>query len=895
MGAVLLERGTELAAVTRLVDSAASGTGAIAVIAGEPGCGKSALVDALAPPARRRRVRLVVVQADTGGALDEAVVAVEAHVAHPTVVAIEDLHDADKAGLAAVRALARRVAQVGCGLVVTARPGGTSAAQACVDELLAAGGQLLRPAPLSAEAVAHLVDVETGGPPGPCLARRLAGAAGNPLLVQGFLRAARDIGALVRADGCVELDESEDERRVELPPRIVSRLTTALTDAAQEVLHVAAVVGPCAADWLGPLVESPPAVVRKVVCEATTAGLLDPTSTMVQFRHELLRDALAARVAAAARAAIHRQVGRQLAAAGAAPALVARHLELGSPSPDSETVRWMRRAAADAAVLDPGAAAELLRRAVAAMSIDAPDRGPVLAQLARCLLSLARPAEARSCAGEALAHATDPGTRAELQSLLAQAALLEGRSGDAVAEIERALAACEGDRLQTARLRARSAVVRLWAYDLERAVADAEAAAELGAAIGDPVATSRALSVSSRVAAFQLDLPRAVWAGEQAVRRAGDVPAAIRGAPHLYLGLALLNADQFDRARQILNEGAARCEEIGAVWALPRYQGALAVLSFFVGAWDEAMAASESGAGFAHETGCREGQAQIDAVAGLIAHHRGDDTGAAAAERRAASATAEPGADQAAVPYLLWLKALRAAARGDLTRAVARLDRACKVAIQLRVPLVALWLAPDLARLAMADGQRELAEWIAGEIERVAPAAQSRTADAVARFCRAVVSHDAEALLAAADGFEAAGRPLFAARALDAAGELAERAGRRAAAVDALRRAAGIYERVGAALDGRATARELRALGARSGARGARRRPVAGWSSLTPTEQTVAGLVAEGLANGEIAARLYVSKRTVETHISRLYVKLQVDSRVAIANLGRRAAEPAPT
>ena len=55
---------------------------------------------------------------------------------------------------------------------------------------------------------------------------------------------------------------------------------------------------------------------------------------------------------------------------------------------------------------------------------------------------------------------------------------------------------------------------------------------------------------------------------------------------------------------------------------------------------------------------------------------------------------------------------------------------------------------------------------------------------------------------------------------------------------------------------------------------------------MTPTEQTVAGLVAEGLANGEIAARLYVSKRTVETHISRLYVKLQVDSRVAIANLG---------
>jgi DNA-binding CsgD family transcriptional regulator len=215
------------------------------------------------------------------------------------------------------------------------------------------------------------------------------------------------------------------------------------------------------------------------------------------------------------------------------------------------------------------------------------------------------------------------------------------------------------------------------------------------------------------------------------------------------------------------------------------------------------------------------------------------------------------------------------------------------VAIRLRVPLVALWLAPDLARLAVADGQPDRADWIAGEIERVAPVAGTGTAHAVARFCRAVVSHDAEALLVAADEFEAAGRPLFAARALDAAGEAAARAGRRATAVDALRRAAGIYESVGAVLDGRATARELRSLGARAGARGARRRPVSGWSSLTPSEQTVAALVAEGLANGEIAARLYVSKRTVETHISRLYVKLQVDSRVAIAHIGREATEPA--
>ena len=56
----------------------------------------------------------------------------------------------------------------------------------------------------------------------------------------------------------------------------------------------------------------------------------------------------------------------------------------------------------------------------------------------------------------------------------------------------------------------------------------------------------------------------------------------------------------------------------------------------------------------------------------------------------------------------------------------------------------------------------------------------------------------------------------------------------------------------------------------------------------------MAALVAEGLANGEIASRLYVSKRTVETHISRLYLKLQVTTRVGIARVVGDATEPVP-
>lgn len=68
--------------------------------------------------------------------------------------------------------------------------------------------------------------------------------------------------------------------------------------------------------------------------------------------------------------------------------------------------------------------------------------------------------------------------------------------------------------------------------------------------------------------------------------------------------------------------------------------------------------------------------------------------------------------------------------------------------------------------------------------------------------------------------------------------------------------------------------------------RGERKRPSSGWASLTPTERDVVRLVAEGLANNEIAARLFVSRRTVQTHLTHVYAKLGISSRVQLAHEG---------
>jgi len=68
--------------------------------------------------------------------------------------------------------------------------------------------------------------------------------------------------------------------------------------------------------------------------------------------------------------------------------------------------------------------------------------------------------------------------------------------------------------------------------------------------------------------------------------------------------------------------------------------------------------------------------------------------------------------------------------------------------------------------------------------------------------------------------------------------------------------------------------------------RGERKRPASGWGSLTPTEQDVVGLVREGLGNKDIAARLFISPRTVQTHLTHVYAKLGVTSRVQLVREG---------
>ena len=72
--------------------------------------------------------------------------------------------------------------------------------------------------------------------------------------------------------------------------------------------------------------------------------------------------------------------------------------------------------------------------------------------------------------------------------------------------------------------------------------------------------------------------------------------------------------------------------------------------------------------------------------------------------------------------------------------------------------------------------------------------------------------------------------------------------------------------------------------------RGERKRPSSGWDSLTPTELDVVRLVSEGLGNKDIGARLFISPRTVQTHLTHVYNKLGLTSRVQLVHEAVRRA-----
>jgi predicted ATPase/class 3 adenylate cyclase/DNA-binding NarL/FixJ family response regulator len=221
-----------------------------------------------------------------------------------------------------------------------------------------------------------------------------------------------------------------------------------------------------------------------------------------------------------------------------------------------------------------------------------------------------------------------------------------------------------------------------------------------------------------------------------------------------------------------------------------------------------------------------------------------------------------------------WLFAHALLARGDLIGARRRADAGVTAGNgwYLMLALTAR------ARVAVAQGEPEQAE--SDAYDALACAADTGAHLGLSDILELLAS------LACDDGRHAEGVRLFG-----TAEAIRERMGAvrmkiydadYSTVVAAVRNALGENEFDRAWAEGRALSTEEAIAYAQRG-RGARRRPASGWASLTPTELDVVRLVSEGLANKDIAARLFVSPRTVETHLTHIYNKLGISSRVQLA------------
>jgi DNA-binding CsgD family transcriptional regulator len=266
----------------------------------------------------------------------------------------------------------------------------------------------------------------------------------------------------------------------------------------------------------------------------------------------------------------------------------------------------------------------------------------------------------------------------------------------------------------------------------------------------------------------------------------------------------------------------------------------------------------------------------------LIRLHRNDLPGAREAAATAAGELSTGGAADRADWYA-WAQALLLEADGEPARALETLngcwDRCARCGLALEYPVI----GPDLVRLALAAGEEGRARDVAAAVTGVASRNEVPWITGAALRCQGLAQDDAEMLQAAVSAYARRSRPLELALTCEDAGAAFARQGNVDRAGQLLDQATSIFEGLGATRDLARADAVLRQAGVRRGRRVTNRRAQSGWPSLTPSEQAVVDLVAEGLSNPQIGQRLYVSRRTVQTHLAHVFAKLDITSRAQLA------------
>ncbi len=897
----VVDRDLVAAAVDDAVRTLGEGVGGSVYLEGPPGIGKTHLVStalerAEPPPVllravgdhRRRNVAFSAVAGLVDGhthVADDLFARVDQWCAGgPVALWLDDAHHADSASLTVLRRLVWASRDLPLLVVVTGRP---SPGREQLTMLRRQMAVHLTVPPLDHEAVARAVEETTGRRPGRRLRRALDAAAGNPLFVVETLRALRDQDLLVEID-----DDQVDARSTRWVPRddlveLVAEHLTQLDDSTREVMAALAAFGyPTPVDDLAEVLFSTPEAVLPSLRHAEQAGLArrDPAGR-ADFVHDLHRETLYASLPAATRAGLHRGIAQQLQRTGGDAALTAEHLlqaaadrsrasSSGAGPSDPEVLAALRRAVAESSAAAPEVAVDLMDDAAQVIGATDADDHAMLERLHHLFLG-GRVESAEAFIRDRIRSVADRRTAGAMQTLLIRSLVNRAATAPALGAIDATLAIAGLPDQVRRELRALRCWVALLAgtpapaAEVAAVLADAEAAADVPtrAALLTTIACTTYLEGDSTAALAVMDR-----------RAALPVPAdssPMVSTAVVWPAVFRLATEGPPAALAAVEQARRESYRDGREWVGPFLASTAGGASMWAGRWTEATAEMDAALEQAEETGT----GWISIVVGnrsYIDAHQGR-TAAARTRLEAWRHRGLPvqfGLDHPALAELAVLEA-EGATRGALALARTMWRATDRAPFRWRVDA-----AVDLTRVALAAGDSRLADEIAaGLAEHRVPSDLA----SVAALVQGMVAGDPALLNRVVTASAAQGRMLLTAFAEEELAVAAAARGDRSQAANGLDRALDGYDRMGATAD-RARARgRLRTLGLRRGARVPHRDAQTGWDALTPTERRIAALVQEGLTNPQIGARLYVSARTVQTHVSHILTKTGLRSRVEIA------------
>ncbi len=824
----------------------------------------------------------------------------------PVVLVLDDVHWADAAS---VELLCHLVAHRPAGPVLLAlamRPVGTSPRLATALEQAARDGtaERVQLGPLSADDARQLV----GGPADPRLYEE---SGGNPFYLQQLVRAGRQDGlaGMRYLAGAFELAD------LGVPPAVRAALEgelEALSDPARSLLAGAAVSGESFEPEL--------AAAAAGMAETEALDLLDdlvrldlvrPTTVprRFRFRHPIVRHGVYESAGAGWRLTAHGRIAEVLERQGASPQVRAHHVERSARPGDARAVALLQEAAQAAAPRAPATAARWYQAALRLLAHDQLElRLGLLVAGATSLASAGLLGESRSALLDALdvVPAEMGAVRVRLIASCAAIEHLLGHHRDAHARLTAALGGlADQGSPEAAALKLELAVDAIYTFDFPAMGAWADTAASDAAAIGAAPLEAAALALLGFAEYIQ-----------------GDIEPA---AGHL------------DRAATIIDglPDAALAGQLDATYTQSWAEN-------FMERFDDSLRHSERGIVISQASG--QGHLLVPLmlarVYALVARGRCAEASELAEAAEDASRLA---ANPQSLSWALWVRALAATAAGDHALALRAGEECMQVGGTVDHNVISAtggWVfgaalleagQPErcraevlssgggrdlllvgsgvrctcyelLTRAELALGRRaEAAAWAARATE-LADALGLHLALASARRAEALVlleagdhARAAELALTAASDAELASAPIEAARARTLAGRALALAGDRDRAVAELERAEHELAACGAPSYRADAVRQLERLGRRvrpgpatsASAPG----PGATLASLTAREQEVAALVAAGNTNREIAATLYLSEKTVESHLSHIFTKLGVSSRARLTSLLARQGQ----